>query len=57
MLSAFTDADVADAFRAMSYSHQREYHQWIAEAKRDETRARRIAKSIELIRDGVRLKG
>ena len=54
---AFADAGITAQFRAMSYSHQREYYQWITEAKRDETRARRIAKSIELIKDGARLKG
>ncbi|TQL47322.1 bacteriocin resistance YdeI/OmpD-like protein [Homoserinimonas aerilata] len=55
--AAFTAAGVTDAFRAMSYSHQREYQQWIVGAKREETRARRIAKSIELIGAGARLKG
>ena len=54
---AFSGANVVEAFRAMSYSHQREYQQWIAQAKREDTRARRIARSVELIRDGARLKG
>lgn len=55
--SAFAGANVVEAFRAMSYSHQREYQQWIAQAKREDTRARRIGRSVELIRDGARLKG
>jgi hypothetical protein len=36
-------------FKKMSYSHQREYVIWIEAAKKEETRAIRIAKSIEKI--------
>jgi bacteriocin resistance YdeI/OmpD-like protein/uncharacterized protein DUF1905 len=36
-------------FGSLSYSHQREYVQWITEAKRPETRARRIDRSIEML--------
>ncbi len=35
------------AFEKMSYSHQKEYVQYINEAKREETRESRISKSIE----------
>jgi len=35
------------AFDALSYSHQREYVMWIDEAKRADTRARRVAGTIE----------
>ena len=31
----------------------KEYAQWIAEAKREDTRERRVAKAIEMLRDGV----
>jgi len=34
------------AFKAFSASHKREYIEWITEAKRDETRIRRIAQAI-----------
>ncbi|HEY0261081.1 MAG TPA: YdeI/OmpD-associated family protein [Lacisediminihabitans sp.] len=54
--ASWTQAGVLDAYRAMSYSHQREYAQWIADAKRPETRRRRIDQSIELITLGKRLK-
>ncbi len=40
------------AFEALSYSHQREYVEWIDEAKRDETRARRIARAVAMIAEG-----
>ena len=50
------DAGVLDRYRAMSYSHQREYWQWIDGAKRQETRDSRTAKAIEMIAEGKRLK-
>jgi uncharacterized protein YdeI (YjbR/CyaY-like superfamily) len=37
---------------ALSYSHRREYVEWVEEAKRPETRARRIAETVERIRAG-----
>lgn len=54
--AALRDAGVLDRYRAMSYSHQREYWQWIDGAKRQDTRENRIAKAIEMIREGKRLK-
>lgn len=52
MPSAFAAAlkkhrKAAMAFEAFSQSHRREYVEWIAEAKRDETRERRIATALE----------
>lgn len=44
--SAFKKAGVLETFRAMSFSHQREYHLAIEEAKQAETRRRRIDKAI-----------
>ncbi len=40
------------AFEAMPPSHKREYVEWIAEAKRDDTRRRRIVKAVDQISDG-----
>jgi hypothetical protein len=42
----------ATAFKAMSPSHRREYIAWIVEAKRAETRARRIATAVAQIAEG-----
>jgi hypothetical protein len=39
-------------FEAMSPSHQREYVDWIETAKREETRATRLATAIEWIAEG-----
>jgi uncharacterized protein YdeI (YjbR/CyaY-like superfamily) len=40
------------AFEAFSPSHRREYVEWIAEAKTDTTRARRLAQAIEWMAEG-----
>ncbi len=40
------------AWKAFAPSHQREYCAWVAEAKRDETRATRVAQSVEWIAEG-----
>jgi len=39
-------------FRDLAYSHQREYFRWVDEAKRLETRAKRIQKMCELLAAG-----
>jgi hypothetical protein len=44
--AAYKKAGVLEPYRSMSYSHQREYANWIEEAKQAETRARRIDKSV-----------
>ena len=40
------------AFENFSPSHRREYVEWISEAKRDETKAKRVAQAFEWIADG-----
>jgi bifunctional DNA-binding transcriptional regulator/antitoxin component of YhaV-PrlF toxin-antitoxin module len=37
------------AFDLLSYSHKKEYVKWITEAKKEETRVRRIEKAIEML--------
>jgi hypothetical protein len=54
--TALTDAALLEAFRAMSYSHQREFAQWIEDARRPTTRENRIAGTVERVRAGRRLK-
>jgi hypothetical protein len=39
-------------FNGMSPSHQREYIEWLVDAKRDETRAKRLATAVEWIAEG-----
>jgi len=40
------------AFDAFPPSHKREYVEWIADAKREETRAKRVAQAVEWIAEG-----
>ena len=42
----------AAAFEAFSPSHRREYLEWIADAKQDDTRARRVAQAVEWMAEG-----
>jgi uncharacterized protein YdeI (YjbR/CyaY-like superfamily) len=46
------NAKAAQAFRGFSPSHRREYIEWITEAKRPETRTRRLAETLKLIAAG-----
>jgi uncharacterized protein YdeI (YjbR/CyaY-like superfamily) len=48
------DSEAAQAFEKLSYTHRREYARWIAEAKRAETKERRVAKAAEMLRSGTR---
>lgn len=50
------DDEARAAFDRMSYTHRKEYVEWIKEAKHEETRRRRIAKAVELIGDGKPLR-
>lgn len=42
----------AAQFEAFSPSHRREYVEWIVEAKRDETKSKRVAQAVEWIAEG-----
>lgn len=51
--AALADNEAARrTFEAFAPSHRREYINWIAEAKRDETRAKRVAQAIEWLAEG-----
>ncbi len=41
-------------FDKLSYTHKKEYIRWITGAKREETRAIRLKKSVEMLRAGVK---
>jgi len=47
-----TEKEAKALFDKLSYTHQREYVIWINEAKREETRARRVAQAIEMLKKG-----
>lgn len=46
------DPGLRTTFEAMAYSHRKEYARWVGEAKRPETRERRLAQALEMIREG-----
>ncbi|HET7857347.1 MAG TPA: YdeI/OmpD-associated family protein [Gaiellaceae bacterium] len=46
-----------DAFEGLSYTHRKEYVQWIEEAKREETRRSRVEKTISMLTSGVKTPG
>jgi hypothetical protein len=47
---------VQDIFEGFSYSHQKEYVDWITSAKKAETRSARIEKALVMIADKKKLK-
>lgn len=40
------------SFEGMAFTHRKEYARWITEAKREETRQRRVQQAVEMIRAG-----
>ncbi|HYX85569.1 MAG TPA: YdeI/OmpD-associated family protein [Gaiellales bacterium] len=54
-LAAVLDEDAAAkaAFDRLSFTHRREYAEWVGGAKREETRRARAGKAATMLRDGV----
>ncbi|WP_167859175.1 YdeI/OmpD-associated family protein [Paenibacillus cymbidii] len=50
------NGEAAERFARMSYSHRKEYVDWIESAKKAETRQSRISKAVGMIAGGTRLK-
>jgi hypothetical protein len=48
------DKEAGAFFDKLSYTHRKEYVNWIEEAKRDETRQNRIIKTIAMLKKGKR---
>jgi uncharacterized protein YdeI (YjbR/CyaY-like superfamily) len=46
------DADARDRYAGLAYTHRKEFARWVADAKRDETRDRRVAQTLEMLREG-----
>jgi len=44
-------------FKKLSYTHRKEYCRWITEAKKEETRLKRLGKAIEMLKQGVSTPG
>jgi Bacteriocin-protection, YdeI or OmpD-Associated/Domain of unknown function (DUF1905) len=50
------DAAARSAFDALSFTHRKEYARWISEAKRHQTRDRRVAEALGLLHQGKPLR-
>jgi Bacteriocin-protection, YdeI or OmpD-Associated/Domain of unknown function (DUF1905) len=48
------DPAAGETFAALSFTHRREYVLWVEDAKRPDTRARRLAGTVERLRSGER---
>jgi hypothetical protein len=46
------DGEARAAFEALADSHRKEFVRWVSEAKRDATRAQRVAETVEMVRAG-----
>lgn len=46
------DPEAKAAFDGLAFTHRKEYARWIEEAKREETRERRVVQALEMIRAG-----
>ena len=48
------DPQAESFFQRLSYTHQKEYVTWVESAKQETTRNSRIAKTIEMLKQGKR---
>ena len=48
------DPEARAAFDGLSFTSQREYAEWVAEARREATRRRRVEQAVQMLRDGRR---
>jgi uncharacterized protein YdeI (YjbR/CyaY-like superfamily) len=48
------DEQARASFDGLSYTHRKEWVRWIEEAKKAETRATRLTKTVESLREGKR---
>lgn len=46
--------EIEEFFIGLSYTHRKEYVRWIVEARKEETRKRRLAKAIEMLGNSIR---
>jgi hypothetical protein len=49
------DSELRATFDRLAHTHRKEFARWIDEAKRDETRQRRVAQAVEMLREGKTL--
>jgi hypothetical protein len=54
LAAALAQAGLTEPFSSLSYTHRREYVQWVDGAKRPETRARRIEQTVARLSEAHR---
>ena len=54
LVRALREGEAYEAFTSLPPSHRKQYLYWVNEAKRDETRRRRIAETVRRVREGQR---
>lgn len=57
LTDAMKKAGVIGIFDRLSYTHRKEYCRWISDAKKEETRVRRLERAVQMLKDGVRTPG
>jgi bacteriocin resistance YdeI/OmpD-like protein/uncharacterized protein DUF1905 len=48
------DPDARRAFDGLSFTHRKEYAEWVATAKKPETRLRRVERAVEMLRESTK---
>jgi bifunctional DNA-binding transcriptional regulator/antitoxin component of YhaV-PrlF toxin-antitoxin module len=48
------DQEAKRVFDGLAFTHRKEYARWVAEAKKDETRAKRVGKTIAMLKAGTK---
>jgi uncharacterized protein YdeI (YjbR/CyaY-like superfamily) len=46
------DRQAGESFERMAFTHRKEYARWVAEARHQQTRQRRVQQALEMIRAG-----
>ena len=46
------DPAAQTAFDGLAFTHRKEFARWVAEAKKPETRARRLEQTVQMVREG-----
>lgn len=52
LAAALASADLTSLFDRLAYTYRKEFATWVADAKRADTRARRIAQTLDMVREG-----
>jgi hypothetical protein len=47
-----SDPTAKARFDALAFTHRKEFARWIAEARKDDTRERRVAEALQMLREG-----